>query len=304
MQPLQILPTEGETLQVLGNTLKAHVSPGHWTSFEEKWKVLKSQERDSMFYRIFSTLPKMLENGDEQIAIPTFSWVNNWTLLELARVYFLVRYQAIHTDRSDTIIRMLFDTADEKEFVALYKALPFLPNPSRYVYKAVEGLRTNMTTVFDAVALENPYPVLFFEDHQWNQMILKAIFMERPMYKIYGVDQRHNFTLFEMLRDYVMERWSAARNVTPELWRFTVPYLRKKHLPLLKGLLDKEGFDELAAYIISAQTKVRGLKDLRPKQIRSFQMNWDQLGETYHKAKPKRKGYQQTGSGYTEIDIR
>ena len=55
-------------------------------------------------------------------------------------------------------------------------------------------------------------------------MILKAIFIERPLYKIYGLDKRMNKPLAEMLVAYVNERWAAGRDVTPELWRLVVPF--------------------------------------------------------------------------------
>ncbi|MEX0362783.1 MAG: EboA domain-containing protein, partial [Allomuricauda sp.] len=78
----------------------------------------------------------------------------------------------------------------------------------------------------------------YLEDPAWNQLVLKAIFMERPLYKIQNIDQRRNKELADMLQDYIQERWAAKRMVSPEVWRLVHQYLREdvKQLILKKEL--------------------------------------------------------------------
>jgi hypothetical protein len=76
-----------------------------------------------------------------------------------------------------------------------------------------------MTDVFKAVAHANPYPSEHLDEAQWNQMILKALFVGVALYPIPGLDARANPRLARMLLDYAHERWAARRDVSPELWR-------------------------------------------------------------------------------------
>ena len=119
----------------------------------------------------------------------------------------------------------LFATADYRELVALYRGLYFMAEPEDFVPRAREGLRTNMTPVFDAIALDNPYPARYLDQDAWNQMVLKARFMDRPMYRIYRIEDRKNAKLADIFLDYAEERRSAHRPVSPELWRFVDGYV-------------------------------------------------------------------------------
>lgn len=135
--------------------------------------------------------------------------VRTWLLLSLA----------IDNEQYLKVIKQLANTADVRELTALYQALPFLPNPKQYYHIATEGVRSNMTDVFNAIALYNSYPAAYFDEPAWNQMILKALFVGSPLYMIQGLEQRANLALAKMLVDYAHERWAAKRSVSPELWR-------------------------------------------------------------------------------------
>jgi hypothetical protein len=109
--------------------------------------------------------------------------------------------------------------ADEGELVAWYRGLPLYPDPPRHAARAAEGLRSNMTSVFTAVAHGNPYPAEWLSEAAWNQMVLKALFIGVELAPIVGLDRRANPALARMLCDYADERRAAGRSVSPELWR-------------------------------------------------------------------------------------
>ena len=115
-------------------------------------------------------------------------------------------------------------TADLREMIALYRGLPLYPEPESLAFEVGEGLRSNIRAVFEAIAHQNPYPRDHLPEHQWNHMVLKALFIESPLGPIVGLDGRANAELARILRDYAHERWAAGRPVPPQLWRCVGPF--------------------------------------------------------------------------------
>jgi len=109
-------------------------------------------------------------------------------------------------------------TADMAELIALYRGLPLYPNPETLEFEVGEGLRSNIKAVFEAIAHNNPYPRDHFDEHRWNHMILKALFVDSRLSPIIGLKDRANPELARILVDYAQERWAAGRPVTEELW--------------------------------------------------------------------------------------
>lgn len=120
--------------------------------------------------------------------------------------------------------RDLRRTADAAEMIALYRGLPLYPAPEALFFEAGEGLRSNIRAVFEAIAHDNPYPRDHFDEHRWNHMVLKALFVGSRLAPIVGLDARANAELARILREYAHERWAAGRPVTPELWRCVGPF--------------------------------------------------------------------------------
>ena len=215
-----------------------------------------------------------------QAVQPAFN-LSTWTVDELSRVAFMT---TLPVENNQAILDKLFDTADMRESVALFKGLFFLDNAEAFIMRAIDGLRTNITHVFDAIALDNVFPSLYFEEAPWNQMVLKAIFMQRPIYRIFDLDQRKNKTLALILQDYAHERWAAHRQVSPELWRAVAGYADDSFYPdfekMLKSDLEIEQFAAAKAIIESevptAKALLEGL-DLNWEQLPS----WDEIGQQW-----------------------
>ena len=122
-------------------------------------------------------------------------------------------------DRPADILTTLLATADERESVTLYRGLPLYPEQAHHVARAAEGTRSNMRTIFEAIAHRNPYPSERFPQAAWNQMVVKALFIGSTLAPICNLDRRQNPDLTLMLRGYAHERWAAGRTVSPEVWR-------------------------------------------------------------------------------------
>lgn len=208
-----------------------------------------------------------------------------WNLLEFVRIYFLI--QIPHEDgelfRRD--LNRLYETCDLDQQVAFYKALPLLPYPDQLIKRATEGIRTNITDVFDAIALNNPYPGDFLSQDAWNQMVLKAVFMQRPLYLIHESDNRMNADLADILIDFAHERWAANRSVTPELWRFVGPYLTADQLPDIQRVLSGSPLEKEAGLLAcyeSTLTSAHNFLDDYPEikdRIKAGELNWFEIGK-------------------------
>ena len=148
---------------------------------------------------------------------------SGWSLDQLVRTYFVLTFPAHGTAASIKTLDQMFSTGEVGELVALYQALPLLPDPSAHVLRAAEGIRNNIKAVFCAVAHNNPFPSEQFSDDQWNQLVLKCLFIGVSLRPVVGIDERANARLMSMLVDFAHERRAAHRPIPAELWRCVGP---------------------------------------------------------------------------------
>ena len=69
-----------------------------------------------------------------------------------------------------------------------------------------------------AGACDTPYAKDHFEALAWRQMVVKALFVGAPAWRIVGLDERLDDELARMALDLVDERRSAGRPIQHELW--------------------------------------------------------------------------------------
>jgi hypothetical protein len=162
----------------------------------------------------------------------------HWSIDQAARTLLLLAWPACDEASYRETLDKLFSAGDIGELVALYQALPLLPFPDAHRLRAAEGIRTNMKSVFCAVAHNNPYPAEKFDDDQFNQMILKCLFVDVALDPIVGLDRRVNEPLMRMLVDYAHERWAAGRTFNPELWRPVGPVASEEAIQDLVRVLE------------------------------------------------------------------
>ncbi|NQZ00867.1 MAG: EboA domain-containing protein [Bdellovibrionales bacterium] len=131
-----------------------------------------------------------------------------------ARLLFLI--MASEHD-ADFLTAETFDSmirrGDHSEQITLAKILFYLPEAGEYRQTAERMIATNSSDVFKSLAHHNPYPMAYFSDLMFQQMVLKALFIDLPSRPILGLDQRANAELFRMANDYVREREIASRSV-------------------------------------------------------------------------------------------
>lgn len=259
-------------------------------------KQLANMKSEKEFYLAFSMAPRFTGKGtlalspadlqQAQELRPGFQ-PRGWTVDQAARTVLVLALPHDSPAAYVDILNKVFSTADLQELAALYAALPLLPYPEAHVKRAAEGVRTTMTQVFDAIALDNPYPHDYLPEEAWNQLVVKSVFNVRPLFRIYGLEARRNKALAQMLLDYAHERWAAGRTLTPELWRMTGPFLETGQLADIQRLFSSpETLQHEAAALALAESQLPEAKALLrqhpelEESIRKGQLNWQIIGES------------------------
>ncbi len=158
---------------------------------------------------------------------------DGWSIDGAARVLGLLRFKGARPFAE--IFKDLRRTSDAAEMIALYRGLPLYPAPEALDFEVGEGLRSNLVPVFEAIAHRNPFARDVFDQHRWNHMILKSLFINVALAPVVGLKERANPELARILVDFAKERWAAGRPLAPEHWISVAPY---RHDPSVKADLD------------------------------------------------------------------
>lgn len=161
-----------------------------------------------------------------------------WSVLEAVRVTLVLALDDLGGDGGALGIAEAFRYADEGEQCALLRSLALLPGAERFNWQAGEGCRSNMRSVFEAAALDTPFPAQHFEAPAWNQCAIKCLFVGAPLWRLWGLDARLSSELARMALDLADERRSAGRPVPHELWLCLGPYGGARGLDALERELD------------------------------------------------------------------
>jgi hypothetical protein len=243
-------------------------------------------------YMAYTLLGSKIRGGDP-VAYPEagtdvckYLEAHGASLLEICRIYLLVSVLEENPGYFKPKVAQLIQVADTTELVSFLRFLILLPDPEAFRHVGVEALRTNIATVFDAISQNNPYPSLFFDEQQWNQMYLKAAFMQRDLQKIQDIDKRANKELARIISDYAHERWAAGRDVDPYFWRPVSNFLEGVLLEDIKRLLGSEDPAENRAGALccfhssleQANMLLANYAELK-EQIAAGKLNWDTVKE-------------------------
>ena len=178
---------------------------------------------------------------------------SGWSVDQAARVAFAVAGYA----NDDAAFAAWFDgfcaSAEINELIALCRGLPVYPAAALLESRAREAIRSGMKPVFEAVAHRNPYPVEYFDEDAWNQMVVKAFFIGSQMWPIQQLDSRANPHLARMLVDLAQERWAAGRPVSGEVWRCVAPHADAEGISSLVHAFESGGDKERLAVALALQ---------------------------------------------------
>jgi len=218
--------------ELISGWLQSQLSPTACTWLAERRALLEADYTDRALHITLGFIPRKLGKADLQLSLTAVAsalavrdgWdPSSWSVADAARVLVLLETSSAGNTSFSSRFVDLCKTADVGESVALYRGLALYPDAQMLEAQAAEGLRTNMRSVFEAVAHRNPFARDVFTQDRWNHMVLKALFVGSKLDPILGLDQRANHELARIMCDYAHERWAAGRSVAPELWRCVGP---------------------------------------------------------------------------------
>ncbi len=275
-----------QLLEIFTNAVQVE----HKTWFDEKLTKIITKKSKRELYLTYSLIASKIQATTLDLGVVEASALTDYLQLqhtnaqELVRMYLFVEVLNADSDFFSPLVANIIQVADTSELVTFLKFLIVLPNPEYYQHTAVEALRTNIATVFDAIALQNPYPSLYFSPEQWNQMYLKAAFMERDLTQIVAIDKMANKALAKIISDYAHERWKASREVLPYFWRPVSNFIDEVLIKDMQRLFASKNVleNDVAALCCykSDNAEATSLLAMYPeliKRIENKQLNWEAI---------------------------
>ncbi len=261
-------------------------------------QLVKAGGTDRDLYLAIGLAPRKLGKADLALAPEDLAAADaarrgwnpaGWSVDQAARVALLLA-AARDEGGFPEKLEQLCNTADVRELIAFYQGLPLYPNQKVYAARAGEGARTNMKAVFEAVAHRNPYPAEQFDEHSWNQLVLKAVFVGSSLNAIHDFDRRRNEDLARTLVDYAHERWAAGRAITPELWRAVGPFIDESMLGDIKRVAESGNPVERRAAVLalreSGMPRIEALINLSPEivsEVEAGRVSWETVASEIEK---------------------
>jgi len=288
---------------LISDWLQEQLSPDQWAWLQEQLTAITQSNSDKDLYVTLGLAPRKLGKSDLNLSKTDIAKADalssgwnpcDWSIDGAARVLTLLKLAEKNPEHFKSMLQSLCATADVSEAVIYYRAIDLFPGSESFNDLIGEGLRTNMRAVFEAIAHNNPYPRKHFDDHRWNHMILKALFVDSTLYPIRGIDERANADLAEILCNYAHERWAANRSVTPELWRCVGPFATLDMLNDLKRASQSSNTNEhLGAMLALSQCPLPEAEPLlnaypeTAKIIANGDLTWDDLALRLHATEPQ-----------------
>jgi len=222
-----------QAIELLSAWLKTRLPTDAFAWFDNELRGLQTQPEQARWFKALGMAPRKLGKADlqpSQVELQAAQTLRQgldpteWSVDQTARIAFtLAFYQG---DEAGYVqqVAMLIDTSEINELLAIFRGFALFPHPEALEPKAREAIRSTMRPVYEALSHRHPYPFDFFDEAAWNQMIVKAFFLDSSIWQIQGVDERYNADLSVILILLVQERWAAGRFIAPEIWRCAVPH--------------------------------------------------------------------------------
>jgi len=199
--------------------------------------ILSARARRAVGHGTLGALGPVLRTSDGPIR------TEGWDAGGAARVVLALRAAARAADVRQGVgaIQALYRSGDESEKVAVVRALSAFGPGDALKLIALDAGRTNSVVLFAALAFDNPFPAAHYSEHEFNQLVLKAVFVEVRVQHVFALHDRANPALSRMCEDYVDERTAAGREFPAGLWAALAPYASERAVDmLLEAVVDAD----------------------------------------------------------------
>ncbi|NSL88761.1 EboA domain-containing protein [Chitinophaga sp. Mgbs1] len=280
---------------LLGTIIRNNSSEKSTAWLQQRLQVYQETGSLPQFNQTFTAIPRFTgkeiisltpsDSSELEAAVPAF-FVHGWTLDRLARVWWLLQLPAGSQTAYIDAVENLFNAAEMNELAALYSALPLLAWPEEWKQRTAEGIRSNIGIVQEAIMLHNPYPAQYLDEPAWNQLVMKAIFTEKPLHHITGLDKRSNAALAAILTDFAHERWAAGRKVSPMQWRLLAGFITEANFAdITRVWHSADQTEKAAAALTLSQSDYPPARQLLAQdsalagEIQHGTLSWDTIAE-------------------------
>lgn len=135
--------------------------------------------------------------------------------LDLGRTALVVG--ALERADEPALVEQLYRAGELGEQCSVLRMLARLPGPERFTGLAIEACRTNVRSVFEAIACANPFAAAHFPQPAFNQLVLKTLFLGLPAGAIVGLADRSSAELRRMVEGFASERRAAGRDISSDV---------------------------------------------------------------------------------------
>ncbi len=141
---------------------------------------------------------------------------SGWGADECGRAALLAKaLEVAPADSHVCVVEGLYHRGTIRERQAVLRILAWLPDPVRFAPLAEQACRSHVPTIFEAVALANPYPARYLPPRVFEKMVAKAIASRTSPERILGLASRVSAERGRPVLTHPAGAWMAAPSVAP-----------------------------------------------------------------------------------------
>jgi len=179
---------------------------------EERLSAARQGRAEDVFL-LFSAAGRRLGCSAASVTVSGID-ASRWRAQDVGRVAALSTLLSVVPSQAHaSLVEDLYfrGSTDERRAVLLF--LPLAQAAQQWLDLAVEACRTNTLPLFESIACENTYPARYFGEAQFNQLVLKTMFLDLDVQRIAQLTARITPQLILDLDDFRREREAAGRDV-------------------------------------------------------------------------------------------